>query len=381
MTDDITPTTQPNTGKKDEKKSTSNPPGNRGGPKRNSSNSRNTPGVGTTAQPRPSSRTSNKKSPSNPTAGPPESGSDSTVKKGSEAKKIEQRKNQVGSGPARSGSHRKAQSSTAQGGRQGNSNPKESNNQTTPTPVSGAEASDALSSLQRVIADLKTTSTPNQTSLLPNSIPASISAPQINTSNLAPNAPVFQPAASVQSGPNAADQKHRKSTSLGASALSGNFSSFSPGLGAMLEDAEDGAGNGSFEEGEIQDSYYHQQGHQPRSQSQSFVAPRFAALAAQQDHTDSMGPSGRPQLAPNFMFGARRRGNSNVPVGPPINEEDMGFQFPQQQQQQQQQTFQPDAPPHEHVHRKTDSGEITGIMAEQVAGFPPLSRGMLSRIL
>jgi protein SSD1 len=98
-------------------------------------------------------------------------------------------------------------------------------------------------------------------------------------------------------------------------------------------------------------------------QSQTFVAPRFAALA-QQDQSDAMGPTGRPQLAPGFLFGARRRTTSNIPMAPPINEEDVGFQFPQQQQQQ---AFLPeDVIPQTSMHRKTDSGEITGIMAEQV---------------
>ena len=117
-----------------------------------------------------------------------------------------------------------------------------------------------------------------------------------------------------------------------------------------MEDAEDDV----LEEGEIQERIGQQQpSHQPRSQSQSFVPPRFAALAAQQE--DAVGPSGRPQLAPGFLFGARNRIS---PVGPPVNEEDVGFQFPQQLQQ----PFPP-----EPVTRKMDNGEITGIMAEQVS--------------
>ncbi len=118
-----------------------------------------------------------------------------------------------------------------------------------------------------------------------------------------------------------------------------------------MEDAED-----DHEEGEIVERFRTQQPtHQPRSQSQSFMPPRFAALAAQQDQ-DTVGPTGRPQLAPGFMFGARKRA---LPMGPPINEEDVGFQFPQQQQQQQ-------AFPPETIARKVENGEITGIMAEQV---------------
>lgn len=122
----------------------------------------------------------------------------------------------------------------------------------------------------------------------------------------------------------------------------------------MLEDAEEA---GSFEEGEINEQYYPHPTHQPRSLSQSFIAPRFAALA-QQEQAESLGPTGRPQLAPNFMFGARKRA---PPAGPPINEEDVGFQFPQQQQQP---SYRPDIL--EQTNSKGDNGEITGIMAEQV---------------
>lgn len=178
-------------------------------------------------------------------------------------------------------------------------------------------------------------------------------APQPQLSN---NMPLLQQGAAMFSGSEPA--RHRKAVSLGTSALSSNYSSFSPHLGAMMEDAEDVGG--STEEGEISDNYF--PGHQARSQSQSFMAPRFAALAAQQEQ-DSLGPSGRPQLAPNFMFGARRRTSSNVPLGPPINEEDVGFQFPQQQQ-----NFAPDNASHDLAHRKPD-GDITGIMAEQVRGM------------
>jgi protein SSD1 len=122
----------------------------------------------------------------------------------------------------------------------------------------------------------------------------------------------------------------------------------------MMEDAEDGV---VFEDDEVQERYYPQPGHHP--QSQSFMAPRFAALAAQQEQ-DSVGPTGRPQLAPGFMFGARKRTGL---MGPPINEEDVGFQFPQQGQQQ---SFAPEISQQGQTHRRSESGEITGIMAEQV---------------
>lgn len=351
MTDDITPQTQQPPPKKDEKKPTSG--NSRGGPKKNVHNSRPSAGGAASAQngPRPSSRTGNKKSTSSITAAV-ESGSDTTSRKGSDAgKKPEPRNKPQGGAAARPAAHRKSQGSASQGAR--NNSISSANKQSTSPPPASKESSDALSSLQSLIADLKTTS-PVQPSV-PNTFAMSVQ--QGLSSTLPPNAPVFQPGAAAYPGPNFADPKHRKAASLGASGLSSNFSSFSPHLGAMMEDAEDANGNASYEDGEVQENYYHQPGHQPRAQSQSFMAPRFAALAAQQEQADSVGPTGRPQLAPGFMFGARAR---NGPMGPPINEEDVGFQFPQQQQQH----FQSEAP---REHRKSDSGEITGIMAEQVS--------------
>lgn len=285
------------------------------------------------------------------TAGGTESGSD-TNRKAPEPKKAEPRSKSQTGGATRNGNPRKGQPSASQGTRgiTGHSS--------SPAPPSASESSDALSSLQRVIADLKTTSPPNQSSSpgINNSLAASMHAPQAQPSNLPANAPVFQPGASSFPGSNLADAvRHRKAVSLGTTGVPGNYNSFSPHLGAMMEDAEDGTG-ASFEDGEIPEHFYqHQQGHQPRSQSQSFMAPRFAALAAQEQ--DVLGPTGRPQLAPGFMFGARRRTGSNVPVGPSINEEDVRFQFPQQQ---------PNFPPDEQPHRKPE-GDFTGIMAEQIA--------------
>jgi protein SSD1 len=209
-----------------------------------------------------------------------------------------------------------------------------------------------LSSLQRVIADLKTTSPPNLISPPNNSLAASMHAPHLSSTNLPANAPIFQPGASAFPGHNLPEAvRHRKAASLGASALSGNYNSYSPHLRATIEDAEDVA----YEDGEISDSYYQTPGHQVRSQSQSFMAPRFAALAAQQEQ-DMLGPTGRPQLAPNFMFGAHRRTSSNLPMGP-LNEEDVGFQFPQQQN--------PEGVMHDQ-NQKRPGDDITGIMAEQV---------------
>jgi protein SSD1 len=337
MTDEIKPQTHP---VKDEKKLSVST--NTRGPKRQSSNSPNLRGGAPGA--RSASRGSNKKT---PVSSAIESGSDTASRKGSESGKTQEHriKNQTaGRGPL----HRKAQPSASQGAR--NAKDPGSEQSSSPVPAQNKELSDALSSLQRVIADLKTTS-PVQQPVGANN-PPSMPTAHVQ-SNLASHAPAFQPGAAGYSGLGA-DQKHRKAVSLGVS--NSGFNSFSPHLGAMMEDAED---TGVFEEGEIQERYYPQQGqHQPRSQSQSFLAPRFAALAAQQEQ-DLVGPTGRPQLAPGFMFGARKRG----PMGPPINEEDIGFQFPQQEQQgfaaevsqQGQQT-----------HRRSESGEITGIMAEQV---------------
>ncbi|OBZ68562.1 hypothetical protein A0H81_11678 [Grifola frondosa] len=104
--------------------------------------------------------------------------------------------------------------------------------------------------------------------------------------------------------------------------------------------------------------------------SPNYIAPQFAALV-EQDQGDILGPSGRPQLAPNFMFGTTRRPSCIVTMRPPINEEDAGFHFPQQQM-----------PPGFDLHaldlvqRQPDGeAEISGIMAKQDGfddGFAPL---------
>ncbi|KAJ3814244.1 SSD1 protein [Lentinula aff. lateritia] len=338
MTDEVTPQAQPSVKKEDKKTASS---ANNRGAKRSVSNSKPA-GNTNNAQgnPRPSSRSSNKK----PTQAP-ESGSESATRKGPDSgKKPEQQQRKNTGGANRQQTHRKASASQA-GRRDVKSSPAPSNK----------ESSDALSSLQRVIADLKTTS-PQPPVNNPGPIGSSMS------SNLPVNAPVFQPGNTYAGMASNVDPKHRKVQSLGASGLSGNFNSFSPNLGSMMEDAEDASGM-PLEEGEIPSNYYTSPGHQMRSQSQSFTAPRFAALAAQQEQNDQLGPSGRPQLAPNFMFGGGATKKPQRPggMGPPINE-DVGFQFPQQQQ-----NYQLDVPVHESGHRKADSGEITGIMAEQIA--------------
>ena len=338
MTDEITPSpTQPPVEKKPSAR----------GPKRQSSNLRG--GVPTVSNVRSSSRGSNKKAPNQNASPAIESGSDSGRPK---------QQAPAGRGPA----HRKAQPS-AQGAR----NPKDQGpkQSSSPAPTQNKDSSDALSSLQRVIADLKTTS-PAQQIIGPNN-PAPMSTAH-GQSNLTSHAPPFQPGAAGYPGLGA-DQKHRKAASLGNSGITGSFNSFSPHLGAMMEDAEDA---GAFEEGEIQERYYPQPQHQPRSQSQSFIAPRFAALTAQQEQ-DSVGPTGRPQLAPGFMFGARKR----TGLGPPINEEDIGVQFPQQGQQLQ--SFAPEISQQGQTRKGSESGEITGIMAEQVRFNPVNCASLLKK--
>ena len=237
--------------------------------------------------------------------------------------------------------------SNSNNGQSGNRQASKSNS-STPAPATGAETSDALSSLQRVIADLKTASPAVQ--------PSTISSTEV-VSSLPPNAPIFQPGMQAWPGPmQSNDQaRHRKAASVGTSFNNNAMGNYAPNLGVMMEE------EAPYDEGEIQDDagFRQQQNHNRRALSQSFTAPRFAALA-QQDQGDVLGPTGRPQLAPGFMFGggARRRGSTNGPMGPPINEEDIGFQFPQQQ---------PRPLDAQGLPRPDDGGgEITGIMAEQV---------------
>ncbi|KAI0081758.1 RNB-domain-containing protein [Panus rudis PR-1116 ss-1] len=371
MTDEVKPQTQPNPpkpqqDKKDDKKPASNGPA---GGNRNNNQRRNTSrsvSTGNAGGPRPVSRGSNKKGPTNAT--PNESGSDSTAaakktnsNEGRRNDQNQKRQNSTG-GSNRAGGNRKT--SQSQGNRQGgrDNNARGGNKPASASPGPGAsnEGSDALSSLQRVIADLKTTSPPTQSSAP--GLTASISMPSSQGSSLPANAPVFQPGAAAYPGMTGNEApRHRKAASLGAGAVPSPLNSYSPNLGSMMEDAEEGMGNASVEEGEIRENAFPPAGHQRRSLSQSFTAPRFAALAAQQEQQDSVGPHGRPQLAPNFVFGGRRRPSASMPLGPPINEEDLGFQFPQQQNQS---NFGLD---NSDPASRKDNGEITGIMAEQIA--------------
>ncbi|KAG8989799.1 hypothetical protein FRB90_002059, partial [Tulasnella sp. 427] len=213
----------------------------------------------------------------------------------------------------------------------------------------------ALSSLQRVITDLK--SHPSQTSPSSGSAP---SLPSSATSTLPVNAPVFQPGAPLHPAASAGAGGHRKAASTGTGtnfspAFSSPLNTFSPHLGVMQEDIP--------EEHEDDDGDIVITQQQPRAIVQSnmgnFTAPRFNQQPQQQQAPDSDG--GRPQLAPNFMFGQRRN-----PINQPaLGDEDVGFQFPQSAQQQtleglgQQPT----------THRRTPS-ELAGVsplMAEQIA--------------
>lgn len=276
-----------------------------------------------------------------------ESGSDTGGRKGNDNNgRISDKKVQGNGAKARLLSQ--GRPSNSNNGQSGNRQASKSSS-STPAPATGAETSDALSSLQRVIADLRTGSPAVQPSVIPQTEVIS---------SLPPNAPVFQPGMQAWPGPtkNIDQARHRKAASVGTYNNNSNIANYAPHLSITLEDEEPGA----YDESEIGDANFRQQqNHNRRSLSQSFTAPRFAALA-QKDYPEVLGPTGRPQLAPGFMFGGgtRRRGSSNGPMGPPINEEDFSFQFPQQQ-----------ARPldSQGLPRQDESGgEITGIMAEQV---------------
>ena len=383
MTDEIT---QPSAAKKDEKKGAGSAGGgNRS--KKNATNSRPTSGTSnannTGGAPRPSSRGSNKKphgvvpSQTDSSDALKKKDGDAKKKEGGDSKKSDQRggrsvsQNRGGGG----GSHRKSQQSQSTGTRQsgGNSAKDPRPAASSPVPVPGAEGSDALTSLQRVITDLKSISPPSQPSVISTSASMPLPQPHIS-SNLPPNAPVFQPGAAgfPISGAAAESARHRKAASVGSHgsgipAYPHQMPQFSSQLGAMMEDNEDlrSPQQQQFEEGEIPEQIYGQQPFPRGSQQAGFTAPRFAALAGQQEQGDIMGPSGRPQLAPTFTFGARRRTASNVPLGPPILEsEDLGFQFPQQNQQS---DYQSDSSQQQNNNSGSEQrGQLPDLMREQV---------------
>ena len=373
MSDEPKPQSQtlpkPQEKREDKRPSTGPGQGGQGGNRnrRNPSRSGN-PNGGNPGGPRPASRGSNKRGPTSNT-NPTESGSESAAKK-NDGKKNDHRSRPSTGGP-RTGGNRRPSQSANQASRQnsGNSNnngPKQNGKQpasASPIPVATSDSSVALSSLQRVIADLKTTPPASQPSNSAPGITASISMPssQIQGSNLPPNAPVFQPGAAAYPG-NAGNEppRHRKAASLGTG-QGPALNTYSPNLGSMMEVVEDQV-NVSVEEGEIRENIAPPAPHQRRSLSQTFTAPRFAALAAQNEQGEGISPVGRPQLAPGFMFGGRRRPSAAMPLGPPINEEDIGFQFPQQQNQP---SFSNDSDP---GLRKPDQGEndMTGLSSEKL---------------
>ena len=356
MTDETTPQTQQTLPKKDDKKqqpsngSAQQQGGNKQGPKKNGPGGRSTSISAGAGNPRPSSRSSNRStSKKGPTQGNNQGAADSgseSAKKSNSGEGRQRGKSQSG---GQRGGHRKASQSTSQGRQGGNNRPRQPSG--SPAPQSNNESSDALSSLQRVIADLKTTSPPTQSGNAQQALAAG--------STLPANAPVFHPGAAAFPGNVDQPPRHRKAASLGASSLTSSMG-YSPNLGSMMEDVED-QGTPIVEEGEIPENAY-QTGHQRRSLSQSFNPPRFQALAAQQQQDQEvLGPTGRPQLAPGFMFGARRRPSSNLTMGPPINEEDVGFQFPQQSQNSNMDALDGGN------RRQDERGDISGIMAEQVS--------------
>jgi protein SSD1 len=197
---------------------------------------------------------------------------------------------------------------------------------------------------------------------------------QTTQSNLTATAAPFQPSFM----PNEVPPRHRKAHSMGPTPP-GNAgggagygtSQYAPYLDSMSEDAES----------QVTDSPLPPMAQFSNRQPMgSFSAPRFSSMSSQggmggggNSDQDLAGGSGRPQLAPSFSFGAKRRNNSMSvgPVGPAIGEEDAGFQFPQQnqqpqQQQQQQQNYGDNAQAGQNPHRRTGS-EINGIMSQQIA--------------
>lgn len=291
-------------------------------------------------------------------------------------------------------------SSQSQGGGANRSN--------TSTPVGGTESpasGDALSSLKRVIGDLK--------QIPPGATGATTAAPA-NPTPPGVGAGVNRVASGggppdVGAGP----PRHRKSASAGnpasgpAPGFGPNFTAgaggFSNQLGPMHEDAEDGY---SYVESE---DYNDQPGFsQPAPQSQpiaqqasqgnynnnsrgmqhqpmgSFSAPRFQNYGGgnqQQNQQQQQqgeynpqsqapgefaGATGRPQLAPNFTFGGNRRRVPSV-SGPPAGDaqEDLAFQFPPQQFEN------PNA-------NRRDPNAPTGLIAEQVC-ISQFSRGCPSQ--
>jgi protein SSD1 len=236
--------------------------------------------------------------------------------------------------------------------------------------------SSTLSNIQKVISDMKSipaTSAqsqgpgqgPNQPQTQSQATNNNQQAPtyaQTTQSNLTPTAAPFQPSFV----PGEVPPRHRKAQSMGptpaGAASTGNYSmnQYAPYLDSMSEDVETSASESLPPMAQFSN----------RQPMGSFQAPRFSSMSqAGINEQDYVGPSGRPQLAPSFSFGAKRRTNSlSVGPGPAIGEEDAGFQFPQQNQQPQQQVYHSNDNQSQGInsHRRTGS-EISGIMSQQIA--------------
>lgn len=251
---------------------------------------------------------------------------------------------------------RRSGAQSGRGGRGGRKQPSNANqrpnNKDASSPAatsSGEGGSSALSNLQKAIADLKAMpSNGNQATS------ASATQPVPPTqSTLTPSAPPFHPASFVAPAPEV-PPRHRKAQSMGPTPQQqiqsySSLGQYTPGLDSMNEDGE-------FQPTETVSPLAQFGRHQAMG---SFTAPRFAALqgqGTQQPPGEGAASSGRPQLAPSFQFGNKRRTNS-VSIGPPISEEDAGFQFPQTPQTPQN----PQNP--QNPHKRSGSE----IMAEQIA--------------
>jgi len=263
-----------------------------------------------------------------------------------------------------------------------------------PMPGTSDGDSPALSNLQKVITDLKSmpasASGQNQSQSQVQSQPHTLTANQPPTqtqppvqpappqptptyaqttqSNLTATAPPFQPSFV----PSEVPPRHRKAHSMGPTPPGnagggGGYGAgqYAPYLDSMSEDAETQVTEAPL-------APMAQFGN--RQPMGSFSAPRFSNLSSQGgmsggNSDQEVGGSGRPQLAPSFSFGAKRR-TSSMSVGPAIGEEDAGFQFPQQNQQpthhQPQQQAYSDNNAQSNPHRRAGS-EINGIMSQQIA--------------
>jgi len=251
---------------------------------------------------------------------------------------------------------RRSGAQSGRGGRGGSRKPstgsQRPNNKDAASPGTSPSVGDspALSNLQKAIADLKAMPNGGNGNLNTQVPSASASAAPPVQSTLTPNAPPFHPSSFIAPPVPEVPPRHRKAQSMGPTpqqqiqSYSG-LGQYTPGLDSMNEDGE-------FQPTECVPPLAQFGRHQAMG---SFTAPRFAALQGQgaQSPGENTGSSNRPQLNPGFQFGVKRRTNS-VSIGPPINEEDAGFQFPQTPQT-------PQNP--QNPHKRTGSE----IIAEQIA--------------